>query len=73
MAHLSYQCHTSYLGSINRRIKVQAHLSIKRDTISKITKAKRTGSMTQVVELLPRKSKALSSNPHTSKKTTKKF
>jgi hypothetical protein len=41
------------------------------DTISKITKAKRTGGVAQVVEYLPRKNKVLSSNHNTAKKKFK--
>jgi hypothetical protein len=42
---------------------VQASLGKKRDLISKITRGKRAGGMTQAVEYLPSKYKALSSNP----------
>jgi hypothetical protein len=38
------------------------------DSIPKITKAKRAGGMTQVVEHLPSKHKAPSSNPSTTKR-----
>jgi hypothetical protein len=44
----------------------------KRDPISKITRAKRTGIVTLEVEHPPGKSKALSSNPTTAKKKKKK-
>jgi hypothetical protein len=36
-----------------------------KDSIRKITKQKRTGGMIQVVECMPSKCEALSSNPHT--------
>jgi hypothetical protein len=38
------------VGSINRRIIVQAGLGKKQDSISKITRAKRAGCVAQVVE-----------------------
>jgi hypothetical protein len=38
------------VGSVNRKIVVQAVLDKKIDPISKITRAKRTGGMDQVVE-----------------------
>jgi hypothetical protein len=47
---LSYQ---QCRGSINRRITVQVSLGIKQDPSSKITNAKRVGSMAKVVEHLP--------------------
>jgi hypothetical protein len=53
--------------SINRRIKVQAGLGKKRDPSSKITRAKRAGSMAQVVALLPTRCEALDSNPFPAK------
>jgi hypothetical protein len=59
-------------GSTNR-ITVQASQDLKWDCISKITKAKRAGSVTQVVEYLSSKHKALSSTPNTTKKKKKKI
>jgi hypothetical protein len=53
--------------STNRRIVVEAGWSIKQDTISKISQAKRPGGMAQAVEGLPR-SQSLSSTPSTTKK-----
>jgi hypothetical protein len=50
---------------------VQTSLGKKRDPISKITRAKRAGGVAQVVEPLPSKCKALSSNPKTKKKKKK--
>jgi hypothetical protein len=47
----------------NRRITIQASLGKKQDPISKLTRAERTEDVTQVVEYLPTKRKALSSNP----------
>jgi hypothetical protein len=44
----------------------------KQETISKITRERRAGGMTQAVEHLPGKFKALSSNPSTTKKEKKK-
>jgi hypothetical protein len=57
----------SYTGGIGRRISIQAgHGWGKlRDSISKITKAKRAGGEAQVVEHLPSKHKILSSNSST--------
>jgi hypothetical protein len=49
--------------STNRRITVHASPSIKQDPISKTTKAKRTGGMTQVVEYFLSKCEALRSTP----------
>jgi hypothetical protein len=40
-------------GNTNRRMAVQAGQGIKRDTISKITNAKKAGRDIQVVEPLP--------------------
>jgi hypothetical protein len=44
---------------------VQAGLSKKEDSISKITITKRTGDVAQVLECLPSQHKALNSNPST--------
>jgi hypothetical protein len=54
--------------SVNRRIMVQAGPGIKMRSIQKITKAKKAGGMAQVVECLPSKYTALSSNSSTRKK-----
>jgi hypothetical protein len=59
---VTYICHPSYTGSINRRIEVQVSLGETRDPIRKIMKAKRSGSVAQVVEHLLSKCKALNSN-----------
>jgi hypothetical protein len=58
-------CHPRYRGSINGRIVVQAGWGIKGAPISKITKAKRSGSMAQ--ESLPGRYKPLSSDMSTIK------
>jgi hypothetical protein len=50
---------------LNRRIVIQACLSIKQDPISKITNLKRTGGVAQVVENLPSKCEALNSTTNT--------
>jgi hypothetical protein len=42
-------------GSTNRRIQAQVSPSIKKDTISRITKAKKAGRVAQVVEHQPTK------------------
>jgi hypothetical protein len=60
--------HLSSQGSTNRRTVVQAGLGIKWDPISKITNTKRAGGVAQVVEHLPSKFEALSSNPNYRKK-----
>jgi hypothetical protein len=54
-------------GNINRRIMVQTILGKRQDPISNITRVKRTGGLAQVVQCLPRKHKALSQNPNTSR------
>jgi hypothetical protein len=46
---------------------VQAGLGKKQHPISKTTRAKRGGGVAQVIECLPTKCKALSSNPRTAK------
>jgi hypothetical protein len=52
----------SYVGGIGKRTVVQGWPQTKtQNPIQKITKAKRTGSMAQVVECLPTKLRALSS------------
>jgi hypothetical protein len=50
---------------------VQTGLGKKQNLIFKITRGKRAGGMAQVVECLPSKHKALSSNPSTT--NTKKM
>jgi hypothetical protein len=50
---VEHTCHPGYIGTISRRIMVQAHSDIKQDLISKITKARRAGVMAEVEELLP--------------------
>jgi hypothetical protein len=61
------------IGSINRRMMAQASLGKKQDPISKKTsQTKRAGDMAQVVDLLPSKWEALSSNPSTLKKQNQK-
>jgi hypothetical protein len=64
-------CHPSYTESINRRIAVQAHLSIKGIKVrlhSKRTKAKRTRHMAQVAQHMSKQAQALSSNLSTKQK-----
>jgi hypothetical protein len=56
------------VGSINRKTVVQASLEKKRGYLCKITKTKRFGYMAQVVEHLPSRPEALSSNPSTTHK-----
>jgi hypothetical protein len=56
---------TNYKRSINRKIMIQAAPGIKQDPI---TEAKRAAGAGHVVEHLPSKFKALSSNPSTAKK-----
>jgi hypothetical protein len=58
-------------GSTNRKIELQAGLDVKRDPISKITKAKRAGDMVQALQHLPSKCEVLSSNSSTTKKKKK--
>jgi hypothetical protein len=66
---VAHACHTSYMGSINRRIAVQvAQHKIKWEPISKITEAKRPGGVAQVVQYLTGKLKTLSSTPTTANK-----
>jgi hypothetical protein len=55
-------------GIINRRIMVQVGIGIKLRPIWKIWRTKRARSIAQVVECLPVKHKALSSNPGTTGK-----
>jgi hypothetical protein len=44
-----YTCHPSYVASVNRKIEVQVGPGINVKTYLKITKAKRTGDMAQLV------------------------
>jgi hypothetical protein len=67
---VSCTCHPSYMESVDRRIIVLAGRGIKERPYLK-NKAKRVGSVAQVVEHLPSKCKAVSSNPCTRGK--KKF
>jgi hypothetical protein len=53
---------------MNRKIVVQARQGIKQDSISKTAKAKRVGSMAQVMGHLFSDYEALSSTPSTTKK-----
>jgi hypothetical protein len=57
---VAHACHPSYPAWAK-----------KRDPSSKITRAKRAGNVVQVVERLPSKHKAMSSNPSTTKKRKK--
>jgi hypothetical protein len=66
--HLSFP---STLGSTNRRIEVQAGLSIKCDPISKLANTKRTGGVDHVVVKLLSEHEFLSSIPSTTKKNPK--
>jgi hypothetical protein len=56
------------VGSVNRRIVVQASLGKKKDPIIKISGDKIAGGMAQMLENLLSKQKALSSNLRTEKK-----
>jgi hypothetical protein len=47
---------------------LQAGMGKKQDLISKTTSARRAGSMVQVIEWMPSKSRVFSSNLRTSKK-----
>jgi hypothetical protein len=64
---LACACHPSYVGSTNRRIKVQARPGIKPDPVLKITDTKRAGQAAQVVERLLHKWEGLSSNSSATK------
>jgi hypothetical protein len=57
-----HTCHPSYKSSINKRIKIQATWGKKQAPISKISKAKRAGTVDQLAEHLPRKHEALSNS-----------
>jgi hypothetical protein len=50
------------------KIEVQADASIKQESVSKITRAKRAAGVAIVVEHLPSKHEALNSNPNIAKK-----
>jgi hypothetical protein len=66
-------CHPSYSGKYKwRRISVQHSLSLKQDPISKITNAKKTSGMAQMVACMPSKCKVLGSTRGTTKKKKKK-
>jgi hypothetical protein len=56
-------CHPSYTETVNGRIVILVGLDIKWDASSKITRAKTTGGLAEVVEQLPNKCEVLSSNP----------
>jgi hypothetical protein len=59
-------CHPSYVGSLNKKVSIQVSPVITmRPYLKKINKAKRAGSMAQVVEHLPSKWKTLNSIPST--------
>jgi hypothetical protein len=57
-------------GSIYRGIMTQAGLDIKQDSIPKIPITKKAGRVAQVVEHLPSRCEALSSNPPYHKQQT---
>jgi hypothetical protein len=60
---VAWACHPSYGGKLNiGGSQSKTTWTKKREPISKITKAKRAGNVTQVVECLLSKLKALSSN-----------
>jgi hypothetical protein len=64
----AHACHlNSYRKLKIRRMVVLASLSKKQDPVFKITRPKRAGGVAQVVERLPCKSDALSSNTSTTK------
>jgi hypothetical protein len=63
----AHACNPTYLGGRNRRITVQGQLARK-----KKVGGRQVGSMAQVVECLPSKYKALSSNPSPIKKEKQK-
>jgi hypothetical protein len=66
-----YACNPSYWEALSRRIMVRGwHWEKTWDPIKKLNKTKRAGSVAQVVEHLPSKHEALSSN--TAKKINKK-
>jgi hypothetical protein len=66
----AHTCNPSYLGGRDQKDQGskpdQANSS--QDPISKITRAKETGDMAQVVKCLPTKLEAINSNPSSQKK-----
>jgi hypothetical protein len=60
--------HMSVMLAMAGNIKEEVDLGKKQDPVSKITKAKRSGDVAQVVKPLSSKCKTLSSNPSTTKK-----
>jgi hypothetical protein len=60
-------------GAVAQACKPSYSGGKKQDPISKITEAQRAGSMVQMVECLPSKREALSSNQSTTKKKKKKI
>jgi hypothetical protein len=60
------------MGSVTRRITVQASSGIKARHYAKITKVKRAGGVAQMMEHLLSKHKALSSTPVSQKKKKKR-
>jgi hypothetical protein len=66
-------CQLSYTVSANRKIVVQASLGINGETLIKyISKAKRARAVVQLVQCLPSKHNAISSNPNGAKKKPNK-
>jgi hypothetical protein len=47
---VAHACYPSYVGSVNRRLTVQACPSLKQQPVSEITEMKSAGGMAQVVE-----------------------
>jgi hypothetical protein len=70
---VAHACYSSYIGSVNRRIMLQAGSGINaRLYLKKLyLKAQRAGGMAQMLACLPDKCKVLSSNPGTAKKKKK--
>jgi hypothetical protein len=65
---LTGNCHPNLRGKLRSGgQKFQASLGKNQDPISKITRAKSAGGITQAVQHLPKKCEALSSNPSTIK------
>jgi hypothetical protein len=65
---VAYTCHPGY-GEKPKIGGLQCRLAWTKSKTSKITRTKRTGGVAQVLEHLPKKCEALSSNPNTTKKT----
>jgi hypothetical protein len=64
-------CHPTYMGSIDRRIMVQASKSLNmRPSQKSSLKAKKVGSVFQMVVHFPSKHRVLSSNEKTSQYKT---